>query len=659
MSDEFAPDYVINNTFRVIRKLGEGGMGQVYLAENLVDGSHEAIKTISPAYANNEIHMEYFRRGAAALRNIKHPAVVSYQGLVRDERGNPYLVMEYVEGESLANYVKRHGALPDSTLCALGITVARGLHAAHSIGIVHRDISPDNIVLRNGDVSKPIIIDFGIAKLTRDEAGSKDIELSRVVGRQSYMAPEQAGFSGGRIDGRTDIYALGIVLFEAWTGTRFESTESHSHPSPLGQCLRSMRAQLPDERPASMVEVETRLVDALDATFIEDAPTKRFTTIPPSVGARQSALGGSEPTSPPITRTTPNAHPRIGNHETVPQLRSGTRASTLEQAPNESTAPSSRTGNSKGPVPDAAPVHSGTLADEKIIATTQDKGSVSHADNFASHSQIIELSKKFEVSENGPGNNTRQWNGKWVYGAAAVVAIIAGMKLLPSYPEPPIPPVQPVPAVPEVAKRTDAELELDIRRRLAGISALSETKVTVKRGVAVLQGATSDARAATRAAESVEKIPEIASVINQIALIAPPPRAPIPPPNPPPAPVIAPEIWAALFSAPICFQAEIGSQTLDWRLSVNLARKTMEISNNKNAIKFIIEEVNGCSLDSASCDLGYVQRHGSTRWQIRFNKNETAVPGSADPKVLMNAEIKGVKDPRVARMPLKVPSCNT
>ena len=154
---------ILNSSQRIEALIGRGGMGEVYRATNIHTGDQDAIKVIRPDLAGDPQVRELFRREAGALRKVRHPAVVSYQGIFGDESGRLFLVMDYVDGPSLASIISR-APLPPADVRRIGVRIAEGLAAAHAGGVVHRDLSPDNIVLRGGDLAQAVLIDFGVAK---------------------------------------------------------------------------------------------------------------------------------------------------------------------------------------------------------------------------------------------------------------------------------------------------------------------------------------------------------------------------------------------------------------------------------------------------------------------------------------------------------------
>ena len=185
-----------------------------------------------------------FRREASALHNLHHEAIVRYYVFtIEPTLGRPYLAMEFVEGQSLADLVRRE-PLTYEAVRALLKRVAAGLHAAHERGIIHRDVSSDNIMIPGGDVARAKIIDFGIARST--QLSDRTIIGSGFAGKYNYVSPEQLGLFGGDVQAKSDIYSLGLVLIEALTGQPIDMGGSQA-------AILEKRRKVPDlgrDRPA-------------------------------------------------------------------------------------------------------------------------------------------------------------------------------------------------------------------------------------------------------------------------------------------------------------------------------------------------------------------------------------------------------------------------
>ena len=218
-------DPLVGQTFdkyEVRRRIGEGGMGLVYEAQHTVIQKRVAIKVLRDDFSRRPEVVERFRQEAISASRIGHQNIVDISDFGTTPTGSSYFVMEYLEGEDLANVLAREVVLPMGRTVRILQQCCRALGAAHEKGIVHRDIKPENIFLVNRadehDFVK--IVDFGIAKMsdieTEGEPGRKLTKTGMIFGTPEYMSPEQA--AGKELDHRVDIYAIGAILFECLTG---------------------------------------------------------------------------------------------------------------------------------------------------------------------------------------------------------------------------------------------------------------------------------------------------------------------------------------------------------------------------------------------------------------------------------------------------------
>ena len=208
---------IIGERYHVLKKLGEGGMGQVYLAEHVKMGRKSAVKVMNPGMVHDADAISRFNREAANASRINHPNVAGIYDFGETSDGLIYLAMEFIEGESLTSLVEKNGALTPTRAADIAKQAADGLSVAHDMGIVHRDLKPDNIMIaKNRDGSDCVkVVDFGIAKAAGAE-NQKVTKTGLVVGTPEYMSPEQ--LAGDKLTGTSDVYSLALVAFNMFTG---------------------------------------------------------------------------------------------------------------------------------------------------------------------------------------------------------------------------------------------------------------------------------------------------------------------------------------------------------------------------------------------------------------------------------------------------------
>ena len=258
-TDIFKLGQVLNNTYEIIGILGRGGTGEVYLARNQINEREIAIKALNARFSGKSDYVELMKR-EDQMRAILHDAVVRYIECSRTDEGHVFLVMDFIDGPSL-NDVMRERRLDERELLIIAHRVLEGLVPTHAAGIVHRDLSPDNIILRGGDPEHATIIDFGIAKDT--SAGAMTIVGNEFAGKYEYAAPEQLD---GHADRRTDIYSLGAALLAA---SRRDIPFMGTTP---GEIVRRKSERLGHDRPEGALERTRRLVDG---TGSEPPPANR------------------------------------------------------------------------------------------------------------------------------------------------------------------------------------------------------------------------------------------------------------------------------------------------------------------------------------------------------------------------------------------------
>lgn len=307
-------------SYRIAALLGVGGMGRVYKGVHPQIGSRVAIKVLSMECAHHPALVQRFFAEARSVNVIRHESIVNIVDLSTLSDGRPYIVMEYLDGQSLSEVIQERSPLPVGGVLSLMFEVLDALAAAHQAGIVHRDLKPDNIfVTAQG---RPKVLDFGIAKLRPElGAGSDATRTGSILGTPHYMSPEQA--QGLHIDHRSDIYALGIILFELLTGSRpFEAPTLYS--------LLDMHVKQPPPPPTSVRQDLLPMFDQVVFRALAKRPEQRYQSaaemkqalelaaqsIPPgswgSLGARS---GGRLPSA--------NVTPHYGRPPTVPSTLGG------------------------------------------------------------------------------------------------------------------------------------------------------------------------------------------------------------------------------------------------------------------------------------------------------------------------------------------------
>jgi len=211
---------VVSDKYKLLRLLGDGGMGSVYEAEHVRLGTHVAIKVLHTDLARRAGIAERFLQEARVSAQIRSPHVVQVTDVDRTPDGVAYLVMELLQGEPLAGLMKRERKLAVPTACEYVTQILQALEAAHALGVIHRDLKPDNVFV-TFQGGKPVLklIDFGIAKLKTAQAGqTKNLTVAgMLMGTPEYMAPEQA-YSADKVDVRADLYAVGVMLYEMLSG---------------------------------------------------------------------------------------------------------------------------------------------------------------------------------------------------------------------------------------------------------------------------------------------------------------------------------------------------------------------------------------------------------------------------------------------------------
>jgi serine/threonine-protein kinase len=289
--------------YRITAKLGSGAMGVVYRAEHARIARTAALKVLLPELAQSESAVQRFFTEARATSLIRHPGIVEVFDCDLDSTGRAYIVMEYLDGETLADRLRRSNVIPWAVACDVARQVAEAIAEAHDRGIIHRDLKPENVFLVGGPVDSEAalrvkVLDFGIAKLRTADASGRLTMRGMVLGSPEYMAPEQC-IGSDELDARADIYALGCILFEMLSGeppfiaeTFEELLAAHTGdpvpsigelipelPAWLAGLVTIMLAKRKDERPTSMRAVAAALAGTMEAAPFAHRPAGRRSAV--------------------------------------------------------------------------------------------------------------------------------------------------------------------------------------------------------------------------------------------------------------------------------------------------------------------------------------------------------------------------------------------
>src|ERR1700742_3321033 len=244
----------LNDRYRLEARIGAGGMSTVYRALDETLQRQVAVKLMNREVTSDSDQLERFRREARAVAQLSHPHIVGVIDAGEDE-GRPYIVFEYVEGETLKERIRRNGRLPIAEAVAYAIEIARALGAAHARHIVHRDVKPQNVLIDHEGSAK--VTDFGIARTLDQDGLTAD---GRVLGTTDYVSPEQA--LGHDVNGQSDIYSLGVVLYEMLVG----DVPFHGE-NQVSVAMKHVREDIPDlqsrrpEASATLASVLDRMTD--------------------------------------------------------------------------------------------------------------------------------------------------------------------------------------------------------------------------------------------------------------------------------------------------------------------------------------------------------------------------------------------------------------
>lgn len=268
---------ILDNRYKIISKIGVGGMADVFKGEDTLLGRPVAVKILHSIFAGDDDFVARFKREAQAAGKLSHPNIVSMYDVGFDQ-GYHYIVMEYIEGETLKEYITRHERISIDNAVKFTIAIAEGLEHAHAMGIVHCDIKPHNVLITKQGRIK--VTDFGIARAMN--AGTTMMYTNSIMGSAHYLSPEQA--SGKPVNGSTDIYSLGAVLYEMLTGR-----VPYEGETPISVALKHVRERLiPPTRynPSIPTLLEAAVIKAL-----AKRPEERFSNITEMIAALRMSQG--------------------------------------------------------------------------------------------------------------------------------------------------------------------------------------------------------------------------------------------------------------------------------------------------------------------------------------------------------------------------------
>ena len=303
---------MLSGRYRLESKLGSGGMSTVYLALDEVLDRPVAVKVLHREISEEADQLERFRREARAAARLSHPNLVSVIDAGEDE-GRPYIVFEYIEGRTLKRRIQDEGGLPIDEAVAYAIEIGRGLTAAHARKLVHRDVKPQNVLIDPDGRAK--VTDFGIARSLEQEGMTA---TGRVLGTTDYVSPEQA--MGEDVDERSDVYSLGVVLYEMLTGEVPFRAETQ-----VAVAMKHVNEPLPDVQ-TRRPEVSAAVAQVIDRATTKD-PRDRYSTVAELVRDLETSLeveaarrGGTSGEATSVLDSVPKARRRLTRPRRVPVL---------------------------------------------------------------------------------------------------------------------------------------------------------------------------------------------------------------------------------------------------------------------------------------------------------------------------------------------------
>jgi serine/threonine protein kinase len=512
---DLIPGMVIRGKYEILSKVGAGGMASVYKARHVAFGEVLALKLVGTRLAHDPDFLKRFRNEAVITRRLHHPNAVRVEDLDATEDGRPFIVMEYVDGRSLRELVRTDGPQPLARAVAVARQVCAALAAAHALGITHRDIKPDNILLGRGpDGAEHVkVLDFGIAKVRESTEGEGEgytpTRTGMIVGTPQYISPEQAmGKRGEEVDGRADLYSLGVVLYEMVTGRLpFQSDTA------MGMLLHHLQtAPTPPDLARPDLAIPAPLCDVLMRALQKDRE-QRYASAGDMLQALDAVAALPLPEAPPL------------------------------EWPASATPPPVRTPSSQAPTP--RPLTPTQLAEIEALPTKMFPGTpppLPAPTMLSGPATVLNAPPPLPA----PPRRRRKW--PWVVGAIVVIGFCAKVA------EKPQPRPSPSPDVgdrlAEVIKQgveaavegdQDDKIQEQVEERLGGsrVTQQHDINVRVHERVVTLEGEVPDQSVSLVAEALAETVPGVERIENEIkapvtaAKSGARGKAPLPPGAPP------------------------------------------------------------------------------------------------------------------------------
>ena len=381
-------DRLLDGKYQIIDRLGIGGMGEIFKVRHIHLNELRVIKIMRPNVAADDQGLQRFLQEARTSTMIKHRNLAMLYDFAQLEDGSYYMVWEFIDGTNIQKWMAQNGPIPPRLTVEIAIQALNGLEHLHSMGLIHRDISPENIMLSQDHHGKLLVkvIDFGIAKqLGESEAAGQGLtQTGMFLGKLKYASPEQAGFlkEGERLDPRSDLYSFGILMYEMLAGRApFQATNPHGYilkhvtekPAPIGEINPGIK--VPPQLESIIMRSLEKQRDARFATAgaFADALEAIRNTIPPDqkygLGERMVTLSGAQTLAdlPKVTAPAPTASGAAATQQTqVPAARVGPTGTKV--AADEATVVERRTiGSDEATVMERTPVQAAPTVQERKI----------------------------------------------------------------------------------------------------------------------------------------------------------------------------------------------------------------------------------------------------------------------------------------------------